>query len=96
MSLTKDQLTEGLEQDQTLHTLITNEYNSIKTEYSGNAHTDIEQERNSDASKFDIITWQKSKRIFGDICNEYDKIFYNWKNSSFHGEFPDEGGVIHH
>ena len=33
MSLTKDQLTEGLKQDQTLHTLIANEYNNIKPEY---------------------------------------------------------------
>ena len=70
MSLTKDQLTEGLKQDQTLHTLIADEYNSIKLEYSGNAHPDIEQGPNSDASKFDVITWQKSKRVFGDICNK--------------------------
>ena len=56
MSLTKDKLTEGLKEDQTLHTLIVNEYNSIKPEYLGNAQPDIEQGRNSDASKFDAIT----------------------------------------
>ena len=55
MSLTKDQLTERLKQDQTLHTLIADEHNSIIPEYSGNAHPDVEQRCNSDTSKFDNI-----------------------------------------
>ena len=42
-SSTKDQLTEGMKQDQDLHTLIANEYNKSIFEYAGDVHPDIEQ-----------------------------------------------------
>ena len=58
-----------------------------------NAFPDIVQGRMSNASIFDQINWQKSKATFTFLSNEYDKAFYNWKRSGFHGEFPEEEGV---
>ena len=37
-SLTKDQLIEGMKQDESLHTLIATEYNKNILEYVGNTH----------------------------------------------------------
>lgn len=67
-SLTKDQLTEGLKQDQILHTLISGEYNKQIDEYAGDAFPDIEKGRYSDAGLFVPITWQKSKQTFTALC----------------------------
>ena len=64
MLLTKDQLTEGMKQDQILHTKIAEEYNKDILEYAGNAFPDIAQGRMSNASTFDQINWQKSKATF--------------------------------
>ena len=48
-SLNKNELTEGLKQDQTLHTLISDEYNKLIPEYAGDAFPDIKKGRYSDA-----------------------------------------------
>ena len=93
MSLTKGELTEGLKQDQILHTKIAEEYNKDIPEYAGNAFPDIAQGRMINASYYDKINWQKSKATFTCLSNEYDKVFYNWKRSGFHGEFPEEEGA---
>ena len=93
MSLTKGELTEGLKQDQILHTKIAEEYNKDIPEYVGNAFPDIAQGRMINASYYDKINWQKSKATFTSLSNEYDKVFYNWKRSGFHGEFPEEEGA---
>ena len=92
-SLTKDQLTEGMKQDENLHTLIATEYNKNIPEYAGNAHPDVEEGRNSNPGSYSPIAWQKSKTTFTSLCNEYDKCFYNWKRSGFHGKFLEEDGA---
>ena len=92
-SLTKDQLTNGIKQDQILHTKISEEYNKDTPEYASNAFPDIVQGHLSDAGIFDQINWQKSKATFTFLSNAYDKIFYDWKQSGFHGDFPEEEGA---
>ena len=92
-SLTKDQLTDGIKQDQILHTKISDKYNKDTPEYASNAFLDIVQGCLSDVGIFDQINWQKSKATFTSLSNEYDKVFYNWKRSGFHGDFPEEEGA---
>ena len=92
-SLNKDDLTSGLKQDQVLLTKIAEEYNKPIPEYAADAHPEIEKGRYSDAGIYNDIDWQKSKRVFTQLSNEYDKAFWNWKKSGFHGEFPSEEGV---
>ena len=78
-----------------MHTLIAGEYNKKDVEaYDGNAFPDIIFTRNLEANAFTDIDWQKSKETFSLISNEYDKCFYNWKQSGYHGEFPEEEGEI--
>jgi len=55
MSLTKGELTEGLKQDQILHTKIAEEYNKDIPEYAGNAFPDIAQGSMINASYYDKI-----------------------------------------
>ena len=93
-SLDKDDLTEGLKQDQRLHELIASEHNNNRIiSYAGDAFPDVGFNRNVDPTLFRDIDWQKSKEILRDLSNEYDKSFYNWKQSGFHGEFPEEEGI---
>ena len=49
-SLNKDDLTSGLKQDQTLHTLIALEYNTRISSYAYNVLTDVEIRCNLNAS----------------------------------------------
>ena len=94
-SLDKDDLTAGLKQDQTMHTIIAGEYNKKNVKaYDGNAFPDIVFTRNLEANVFADIDWQKSKETFSLLSNEYDKCFYNWKQSGYHGDFPDEEGAV--
>ena len=88
-SLDKDDLTCGLKTDQLLHMTIATEYNTNSDIYSGNAHPYVGG-CNTDASIYDDISWQKSKKVFTELTNEYDKVFYNWKKSGFHGDIPVE------
>ena len=83
-------MTCGLKTDQLLHTTIATEYNKNLDFYSGNAHPDVVGGRNTDASIYDDISWQKSKKVFTELTHEYDKVFYNWKKSGFHGDIPVE------
>ena len=82
-----------MKQDQCLHTKISEEYNKAIPEYAGDAHPEVEKGRNSNAGLFTEIDWQKSKKVFSQLSNEYDKAFWNWKKSGYHGEFPDEEGA---
>ena len=78
-SLTKDQLTDGIKQDQILHTKISDKYNKDTPEYARNAFRGIVQGHLSNAGIFDQINWQKSKATFTSLSNEYNKVIYNWK-----------------
>ena len=91
-TLTKDQLTEGIKQDELLHTRIAEEYNKPTREYAANAHPDIEL-TNNDPAVYEPITWQKSKSTLTSLCSDYDKVFHNWKKSGFHGDFPVNEGA---
>ena len=62
-------LIKGLKKYQTLHTLISDEYNNTIPEYSGDILPDIKKGRNSGAGICDPITWQKSKKILSYVAN---------------------------
>ena len=80
-SLGKDDLTAGLKTDQELHMLLAAEYNTPLEEYGGNAFPLLKLGRNSDASIYDDITWQKVFS-FSSICQT------SMTNVSIIGNYP--------
>jgi len=93
-SLNKDQLTEGVKKDEELHDTIALEYNKEDAgRYSRNVFPEIQSGRSNNTSVFGEISWQKSAETFIKLTGEYNKCFYMWKLSGFHGDFPEDPDV---
>ena len=74
--LGKYDLTDGLKNNQELHTDISTEYNDKGClVYSGNVFPSLKLGHNSNAGVFDQTTWQEIMQTLKMMCNEYVRCF---------------------
>ncbi len=85
--LTKDELTEGIKQDENLHRAICGEYNKSEL-YAEDLHPDVGM-KGSAALDNKPIVWQQSKDFLNVLTKAYEEAHRNWKKSGNHGNFPD-------
>ena len=84
-ALNKDELTEGIKQDEPLHRQIITEYNT--DDDHNEDFWSIPGYRANPELDGKPITWEQSKKIMAELTKEYEFAFGNWKQSGNHDDF---------